>query len=346
MPGPHGARKALGDKRLRVFVRRPRRRRPAVGVAAGRHPFGTVRRLQPGFPCWKACRRGAAGCRWAAASGPGPLAAHGAGIPHKVSYSFPEKGGSVLPMTNPISARVVCLHGFTGAPESWDDVVAELAADVDRPPLLGHDPGDAIGSRSFEDEVDRLARRFRERGRSGLQLAGYSLGGRLAVGLLARHRELFASATLIGASPGLASEDARRRRRADDERLARLLEDEGLERFLEHWEALPLFASQRRQPEARLAAQRALRLRHRPAALARALRVLGLGAMPDYRSALPRIDVPVHLMAGELDAKFTELARQMAALLPRADVEIVPGAGHNLPLEAPRQVAAAIRRMC
>lgn len=249
-------------------------------------------------------------------------------------------------MSNQDHAKVVCLHGFTGSPESWDDVVADLAADVDRPPLLGHDPGDAIGSRSFEEEVDRLAHRFRARGWNGLHLAGYSQGGRLAVGLLARHRELFASATLIGASPGLDSERARQERRAADERLARLLEDEGLERFLEHWEALPLFASQRRLPEARRAAQRTLRLRHRPAGLARALRVLGSGRMPDYRSELPRIDLPVHLMAGELDAKFTELARLMAALLPRATVEIVPGAGHNLLLEAPRQVADAIRRLC
>jgi len=249
-------------------------------------------------------------------------------------------------MPSHVHPRIVCLHGFTGAPESWDEVVAELAADVDRPHLLGHDPGDAIGSRSFEEEVDRLARRFREGGRSGLHVAGYSQGGRLAVGLLARHRDLFASATLIGASPGLGSEDAREERRAADERRARLLEHEGLERFLEHWEALPLFASQSRLPAARLAAQRALRRRHRPAGLARALRVLGLGRMPDYLAALPRVDLPVHLMAGELDAKFTALARRMAALLPRATVEVVPGAGHNLLLEAPRQVAAAIRRVC
>jgi len=242
-----------------------------------------------------------------------------------------------------IHTRVVCLHGFTGAPESWDDVVTELDVDVDRPHLLGHDPGDAIGSLTFEEEVDRLARRIRERGRSGLHLAGYSLGGRLAVGLLARHRGLFAAATLIGASAGLDSEDARQKRRAEDERLARLLEDDGIECFLEHWEELPLFASQRRLPASRLAAQRTLRSRHRPAALARALRVLGLGSMPDYWRELPAIDLPVHLMAGELDAKFTALAGRMAALLPRATVEIVPGAGHNLPLEAPRRVAEAIQ---
>ncbi len=240
--------------------------------------------------------------------------------------------------------RVICLHGFTGAPESWDEVVAALPAgvDVDRPHILGHDPDGTIESETFEDEVDRLARRWRGRGWRGLHLAGYSQGGRLALGLLVRHRDLFSSATLVGASPGLESDGDRRQRRADDDRLARRLEEEGLESFLEHWETIPLFASQQSLPSVKRTAQRAQRLRHRPVALARALRVLGLGVMPNYWRTLPELDLRVHLMAGELDEKFSRMSRQMAELLPRATVEIVPSAGHNLLLEAPESVARAL----
>lgn len=238
--------------------------------------------------------------------------------------------------------RLVCLHGFTGAPESWDAVAAALpeTVEVECPRILGHDPADTIASGTFEEEVDRLAGVVREHG-GAVHLAGYSQGGRLAVGLLARHPKLFASATLIGASPGLESEDERRRRRETDERLARLLEEEGLERFLEHWQALPLFATQRELPEAALEAQRRQRLRHRPEALARALRVLGTGGMPCYWGELARIRVPVHLMVGERDEKFRRIARRMAALLPRGTVEAVASAGHNLLLEAPGRVASS-----
>ncbi len=66
--------------------------------------------------------------------------------------------------------------------------------------------------------------------------------------------------------------------------------------------------------------------------------------MPDYGAELGRIDLPVHLMVGEIDRKFRRLAKSMAASLPRAEVEIVPAAGHNLILEAPGVVASAIER--
>ena len=260
-----------------------------------------------------------------------------------------------------MSPRFFLLHGFTGSPASWDAVRGALPENflVDAPEILGHDAlgHDALGhdgagtidTRSFAEEVDRLARRAVAMAGgtdgAGVHLAGYSQGGRLAVGLLARHPRLFVSATLIGASPGLAGDEARRARRELDEARARQLEEEGLDRFIDAWEALPLFATQRELPAEVRAAQRAQRLAHRAAGLARALRVLGTGMMPDYSPALGGITVPVHLMAGERDAKFRRLAHEMARPLPRASVEIVPGVGHNVALEAPRRVAAALERL-
>ncbi len=239
--------------------------------------------------------------------------------------------------------KLLCLHGFTGAPASWDAARRNLSpeTDVDVPALLGHDDA-TIASTSFEDEVDRLAERLRRHGTSGCHVAGYSQGGRLALGLLVRHRELFARATLIGASPGLRSEQERARRRAQDERLATRLETEGLESFLAHWEALPLFASQRDLPEGRLAGQRRVRRQHQASGLARALRTLGLGRMPSYWDDLASLELPVHLLVGELDGKFRALADEMAALLPRATIDVVGGAGHNLLLEAPERLARAL----
>jgi pimeloyl-ACP methyl ester carboxylesterase len=84
---------------------------------------------------------------------------------------------------------------------------------------------------------------------------------------------------------------------------------------------------------------------HRPEGLARALRVLSLGAMPDHRPALSALRMPVVLMAGELDEKFCAVASELACSIPRAHVERVPGAGHNVPLEAPTVVAAWLRTL-
>jgi 2-succinyl-6-hydroxy-2,4-cyclohexadiene-1-carboxylate synthase len=70
--------------------------------------------------------------------------------------------------------------------------------------------------------------------------------------------------------------------------------------------------------------------------------VLSLGAMPDRLPALAANRVPLVAMAGELDRKFHALAVGIAERVPLARAVIVPGAGHNVPLEAPAAVAAAL----
>ena len=59
-------------------------------------------------------------------------------------------------------------------------------------------------------------------------------------------------------------------------------------------------------------------------------------------SRLGELTMPVAVLAGELDKKYVALAQRLAAELPRAELTIVAGAGHALPLEAPAAVAAAL----
>lgn len=249
-----------------------------------------------------------------------------------------------------MSRPLVFLHGFTGSPESWADVLDQLGTGptgesaVLAPAALGHDgtPGLAAVD-TFEAEVDRLADVIRAGTCERAHLVGYSMGGRLALGLLVRHPRLFDTATLIGASPGLAAAGEREDRVARDEEWARLLDGEGLDTFVAAWEALPLWATQAQVPAARLDRQRQVRRSHHPRGLARSLRVVGLGRMPDYRPHLGDVDVPVRLVAGARDPRFLGLARQMAERLPRAAVSAVAGAGHNVVLERPEEIAGLLR---
>ncbi len=237
----------------------------------------------------------------------------------------------------------VLIHGFSGSPESWRHVASRLRVRTCSPAVCGHGTGSpaapaTVGGCSFEAEVDRLASEVREAAPAPRYLAGYSLGGRLALGLLVRHPSLFLGAALIGANPGIDGETERAARSVADDDWARCIEEQGVAAFDRKWSALPLFESQGRLGAETVAEQRRIRLGHDPGALAAAMRALSLGAMPDYRSFLPMISCPVELIVGSLDTKFVALARQMAGRLPAAGVRVVDGVGHNVPLEAPERL--------
>lgn len=244
---------------------------------------------------------------------------------------------------------LVLLHGFTGSPASWDAVLEALPAGppVLRPTLLGHGPGAGAGVERFEQEVDRIADLVRSSRMEGAHLCGYSLGGRLALGLVVRHPALFASATVAGAHPGLTDPAERTARAAEDDSWALSLEQRGIEAFVASWERLPLFETQQRLPAQVRQAHRRRRAAHDPLGLARAMRVLGLGRMPPWSEGLRSAPVPLGLVVGEHDGKFRAVARELGAQLLQAGavpprVHVAEGAGHDVPLEAPRALAAVL----
>ncbi len=254
-----------------------------------------------------------------------------------------------LPAVTSSAAPILVLHGFTGDSESMAGV-AEAFADTHtthRVELLGHGGSEAppaLEAYAMEACVRQLAALQDALDARPAHWIGYSMGGRAALSIAARHPERVRSLVLVGASPGLADAAARSERVATDAALAQRILDEGVEAFVDHWMALPLFASQARLGPAALAAARAQRLRNRPQGLARSLAGLGTGAMPPLHAALREIDVPVCLVAGAEDAKFEAIADAMAAALPRAERVSVPSAGHAAHVENPGAFARAARR--
>jgi 2-succinyl-6-hydroxy-2,4-cyclohexadiene-1-carboxylate synthase len=244
---------------------------------------------------------------------------------------------------------LVLLHGFTGSPASFGELIGICSARAPglrchRPALLGH--GTRAGARvvRFEREVDRLAFGIRSSGFSGSHLCGYSLGARLALGLLARHPFLFSGATLIGVHPGLGSFAERAARVGSDERWCQLLCREGVTAFLRTWEAQPLFATQRMLSARSAADQRRIRGSHTAEGLIQSLRVLGLGQMPNYRGVFQVTRSRVRLVAGSLDRRFVQVGRELAAANRGTELELVEGAGHNVLLEAPARVGEIVAR--
>ena len=251
--------------------------------------------------------------------------------------------------------QVLLLHGFLGAPESWDAVVQACGSAplIVAPALVGHGdeaqavPPDAVlgplGQLSFSDEVARLVNQARATGFTGGTVCGYSLGGRLALGLALAAPELVTQLVVISAHPGLAEPLERAQRAQDDDALAAQIERDGLAAFVRDWERQALFRTQSELPEPVLAAQRRIRLGHAPWRVAGALRQLSLGRMPDFGPRLHELAMPVRWVAGAEDAKFRALALRMHGAVAHSTIEVIPGCGHNPLLESPRRVAQLIQ---
>jgi 2-succinyl-6-hydroxy-2,4-cyclohexadiene-1-carboxylate synthase len=236
-----------------------------------------------------------------------------------------------------MAPNLVLLHGFTHTGASWDHVVAALPQRYRpvAPDIRGH--GTASGVRPVS--LAAVIADVRAVATEPFELAGYSMGGRLALHVALALAERVRRLVLIGASPGIADPKARWERRAADEALAEEVEVMSIEAFAQGWARTAVLAD---QPAAVQAAVHADRLRSAPAGLAAALRGLGTGALPPLWARLGELAVPVELLVGERDRKFRDVAAQRAAALPFARVHVVGGAGHAVHLEAPAAVAEVI----
>ena len=177
---------------------------------------------------------------------------------------------------------------------------------------------------------------------NGLPGLGYSLGGRVALSAAVALPERTTALVLESASPGIASEEERQQRIREDEALACWIEDVGVQRFVEYWESLPLWHSQKRLPAVMRDGLRSQRLRNNPCGLANSLRGVGTGAQPPLHDRLGEITVQVLLVAGEEDQKFTGIAREMRQAIPTSRLETVAEAGHAVHLEQPEIFEGAV----
>jgi 2-succinyl-6-hydroxy-2,4-cyclohexadiene-1-carboxylate synthase len=250
---------------------------------------------------------------------------------------------------------LVLLHGFTGTHRTWDLLSERLAQRhfLILPDLPGHGRSgispsrDRMGVGPTSDaiaEVIRLAMGEEGGGNRKAALLGYSLGGRIALGIACKHQELLSCLILEGASPGIERDDEREERRAEDDALADEIERRGVEWFVDYWQETPLFATQKDLPRQIFEKIRRDRLSNSSRGLAMSLRAAGTGRMVPLWDRLEALRMPVLLVVGKKDRRYAETADSMRKRIPGSVVAEVEEAGHCVHVEEPEGFARLVER--
>jgi 2-succinyl-6-hydroxy-2,4-cyclohexadiene-1-carboxylate synthase len=262
--------------------------------------------------------------------------------PHTGSEPSAADGRSLAVRVHGSGRRIVLVHGFTQSKSSWDVIADQLGKlyEVVAIDLPDHADSSEVHASSLEEAADLV-------GRAGgrASYVGYSLGGRVCLTLALNRPELIESLVLVGATPGIIADADRAARIAADNALANRLDPPDgarsaldLDEFLTEWLAGPLFAHLTSE-QADLASRRG----STTAGLARSLRTTGTGTQVPSHDRLGELSMPVLLVAGANDARFSAIAREMAgAIGPGASTAFIEAAGHAAPFEQPRAFAELV----
>jgi 2-succinyl-6-hydroxy-2,4-cyclohexadiene-1-carboxylate synthase len=227
------------------------------------------------------------------------------------------------------TTRVIFVPGFMQRGSSWAPV-AELLPERYSSVLVDH------AQHALSGRLDEIATAA---GEDRPALAGYSLGGRLALLAALHNPDRFSALVTVGAGAGIDDPGALTARADADERMAAWMEITPIEDIVAIWERQPLFAD---QSDELVEAQRDGRLSHDPRDLAMLMRTAGQGAIEPFWFDLGRLDMPVLALAGSRDERYTTAARRIAREAPNATARVIAEAGHAAHLQQPAEVARLI----
>ncbi|MFL5798988.1 MAG: alpha/beta fold hydrolase [Actinomycetota bacterium] len=238
---------------------------------------------------------------------------------------------------------LVLLHGFLCDSRVWPRELEDLS---DRFTIVAWDaPGAGESSDppdpfTIGDWADCLAAFLDEVGIERAHILGLSWGGLLAQELYRLHRSrvlgLILADTYAGWKGSLGEEVAA-------QRLARCERESSFpaEEFVARWVPVEFFTDA--SPE----------LRQEMAAVVAEFHPVGFRLMAraladnDTTDLLPTIDVPTLLLWGDGDRRSPlSVAEQFRSRIPRAELEVIPGAGHVSNMERPEAFDAHVRRFC
>lgn len=242
---------------------------------------------------------------------------------------------------------LMLLHGFTGDSSTWAPFCQEWGShsQLIMPDIIGHgktDSPEELHRYTIESAANDLRLLLDELMIDKVDLLGYSMGGRLALTFCLLYPERVRKLILESATAGLVTAEERELRSEKDDELANFILQNGIIKFVDYWEKIPLFSSMGEARNEVKAAIRQQRLQQSPIGLANSLRGMGTGSQPSWWEELEEIACEVLLITGEKDAKFCRIAEKMAAQCKFSRRVIVEKSGHAIHVEEPEKFGTIV----
>ncbi len=235
---------------------------------------------------------------------------------------------------------VIFLHGIGGNRRNWEDQVQSFSAHYHAVAWDARGYGDSddyegpLDFRSYADDVVRVLDHF---GAKRAHIVGLSMGGRIAMDLVARHGSRVGTLTLCDTHKGFAD-----------------FSDEKKKAFIASRKE-PLLAGKEPKDIAEPVARTLVGPNATPEAFNRLvdsmtrlhkesyIKSIEASVMMDVRSDLGAIAVPTHVVVGSEDRLTTvDMAKGLAAEIPGAELSVIDDAGHLANIEKPAEFDAVV----
>jgi 2-succinyl-6-hydroxy-2,4-cyclohexadiene-1-carboxylate synthase len=225
--------------------------------------------------------------------------------------------------------KIFCIHGNFQTAKVWQPLEERMKAGFSDLEMITEDLC-AKQFKSFDDWTEDFCGRveIQANGEKSI-LLGYSLGGRLALHACLSRPDLWKSAVVVGADPGLESEEEKRLQLDRDRNWAERLKREPLEKLVDEWDAQTVFCGIGNQAPRNLGEVDSGRLCHQ-------FEVFSKGIQKNLFPKLAELKrPPVLFVSGEKDHKYQGIGEKLAKSSSAIYAQVIADAGHRVPWENP-----------
>ena len=225
--------------------------------------------------------------------------------------------------------KIFCIHGNFQTAKVWQPLEERMKAGFSDLEMITEDLC-AKQFQSFDDWTEDFCGRVEAQANGEKSfLLGYSLGGRLALHACLSRPDLWKSAIVVGADPGLESEEEKKVQLHRDRKWAERLKREPLEKLVNEWDAQSVFCGIGNQAPRNLGEMN-------PDRLSQQFEVFSKGIQQNLAPKLAELKrPPVLFVSGEKDHKYQGIGEKLAKSSSVFRAEVIADAGHRVPWENP-----------